>query len=114
MWGIAAGAFVLGIAGALGRGFWGVRDDCQSWVNQPRLPLVHNDWWAKNRGCVARTPAGDEVVHSEDFGSKATGWAWQFAIFAVGALPAAADERLRRQDSGEHGASPLHFVVGDG
>jgi len=33
-------------------------------------------------------PRGDEVLHSEDLRSKATGWAWQFAIFAVGALPA--------------------------
>jgi hypothetical protein len=90
LWGIAVGFFALGIAGAIGRGFWGVRDDCQSWVNSHGYQLVHNDWWAKNRGCAARTPAGDEVVHSEDFGNKATGWAWQFAIFTVGALPAAA------------------------
>jgi hypothetical protein len=33
-------------------------------------------------------PGGDEVLHSEDLGSKATGWVWQFAIFAVGTLPA--------------------------
>jgi hypothetical protein len=33
--------------------------------------LVHNDWWAKDRGCVARaTPGGDEVLHSEDLGSN--------------------------------------------
>ena len=37
---------------------------------------------------VARTPTGEEIVHSEDLGSKATGWVWQFAIFAVGTLPA--------------------------
>jgi hypothetical protein len=35
------------------------------------------------------TGAGEEIVHGEDLGSKATGWAWQFAIFAVGMLPAA-------------------------
>ena len=33
-------------------------------------------------------PGGDEVLHSEGLGTRATGWAWQFAIFAVGALPA--------------------------
>jgi hypothetical protein len=38
---------------------------------------------------VARTPTGEEIVHSEDLGSKATGWVWQFAIFAAGTLPAA-------------------------
>jgi hypothetical protein len=25
-------------------------------------------------------PGGDEVLRSEDLGSKATGWVWQFAI----------------------------------
>jgi hypothetical protein len=49
---------------------------------------VQNDWWAKSRGCPARTPIGDEILHSEGLGTKATGWAWQFAIVAVGALPA--------------------------
>jgi hypothetical protein len=33
-------------------------------------------------------PIGDEILHSEGVGTKATGWAWQFAIVAVGALPA--------------------------
>jgi hypothetical protein len=89
LWGIAIAAFLLGIGGAIAWGFWGVRDDCRSWVNSQGYQLVRNDWWAKNRGCVARTPAGGEVVHSEDFGSKATGWGWQVAIFVVGALPAA-------------------------
>jgi hypothetical protein len=79
LWGIALVAFVLGICGAFFRGFWGVSHGYQ---------LVQNDWWAKDRGCVARTPTGDEIVHSEDLGSKATGWLWQFAIFAVGTLPA--------------------------
>jgi hypothetical protein len=32
--------------------------------------------------------SGDETLHSEDLESKATGWLWQFAIFAVGTLPA--------------------------
>jgi hypothetical protein len=50
--------------------------------------LVHDDWWAKSRGCVARTPAGDELYHSEAFRSKAIGWAWQFTIFAAAILPA--------------------------
>jgi hypothetical protein len=31
-----------------------------------------------------------QLWDSEDIRSKATGWAWQFAIFAVGTLPAAA------------------------
>jgi hypothetical protein len=34
-------------------------------------------------------PDGIEVVHSQSLDSKATGWVWQFAIFAAGALPAA-------------------------
>jgi hypothetical protein len=90
LWGIALLAFVLGSCGALARGFWGASDDCLSWVNGNRYQLVRDDWWAKDRGCVARTPGGDEVVHSEEFGNKATGWAWQFGIFALGAMPAAA------------------------
>jgi hypothetical protein len=53
LWGIAVASFALGIAGAIGRGFWGVRDDCQSWVNSHGYQLVHNEWWAKNRGCAA-------------------------------------------------------------
>ena len=57
-------------------------------LNSHGYQLVHNDWWAKSRGCAARTPSGDEILHSEDLESKATGWLWQFAIFAVGTLPA--------------------------
>jgi len=87
-WGIALVAFFAGIGGALTRGFWGVSQDCRTWVNSNGYQLLQNDWWPKSRGCVARTPGGDEVAHSEDLRSKATGWAWQFAIFAVGALPA--------------------------
>jgi hypothetical protein len=45
---------------------------------------------SKTRGYVAKTPGGDELSHSEDIRSKATAWAWQFAIFFVGTLPAAA------------------------
>ena len=86
--GVAVVAFLLGIGGALARGFWGVSQDCHAWANSHGYQFLHNDWWAKSRGCVARTPGGDEVLHSEDLGSKATGWAWQFAIFVVGALPA--------------------------
>jgi hypothetical protein len=77
---------LIGIA--LVRGFWGVSQDCHEWVDGRGYRLVHNDWWAKNRGCVARTPTGDELTHSEEFRSKAIGWGWQFAIFAVGSLPA--------------------------
>ena len=58
-------------------------------MNSHGYQLVHNDWWAKTRGCVARTPAGDEVFHSEALRSKAIGWTWQLAIFAGGTLPAA-------------------------
>jgi hypothetical protein len=68
--------------------FVGVSQDCRAWVDSHGYQLVHNDWWAKTRGCVARTPGGDEVLHSEDLRSKAIGWEWQFAIFAVGMLPA--------------------------
>jgi len=89
LWGIAVVVFVLGICGAFVRGFWGVSHDCQSWVDSHGYHLVQNDWWAKDRGCVARTPTGADIVHSEDLGSKATGWVWQFAIFAAGTLPAA-------------------------
>jgi hypothetical protein len=88
LWGIALVAFLVGIGGAVAGGFWGVSRDCDVWVNSNGYQLMHNDWWAKSRGCVARTPSGDEVAHSEDLRSKATGWAWQFAIFAVGTLPA--------------------------
>jgi hypothetical protein len=88
LWGIALIAFLMGIGGALARGFWGVSDDCHAWVTSQGYQLVHNNWWAKNRGCVARTPGGDEVRHSEDLGNKAIGWVWQFAIFAAGGLPA--------------------------
>lgn len=86
--GIALVAFLAGVAGALIRGFWGVSQDCHDWVDSHGYQLVRDDWWAKNRGCVARTPAGDELQHSEDLRSKATGWLWQFAIFAGGTLPA--------------------------
>jgi hypothetical protein len=88
LWGIAVVAFLLGIGGALARGFWGVSQDCHVWANSHGYRLTQNEWWAKNRGCVATTPGGDEVLHSEGLASKATGWAWQFAIFAVGTLPA--------------------------
>ncbi|MGA7134667.1 MAG: hypothetical protein WBZ15_20400 [Mycobacterium sp.] len=41
--------------------------------------LVHDDWWAKNGGCVATAPDGGERPGG-----------WQFAIFALGTVPAAA------------------------
>jgi hypothetical protein len=88
LWGIAVVAFLIGVCGAFFRGFWGVSQDCQAWVTSHGYQLVQNDWWAKSRGCAARMPGGDEILHSEDLGRKATGWAWQFAIFAVGAVPA--------------------------
>ena len=104
LWGIAFIAFLTGIGGALIRGFWGVSDDCHAWVNSHGYQLVQNDWWAKSRGCAARTPSGDETLHSEGLGSKATGWAWQFAIFAVGALPAVGMIVLVSRRSGGTGA----------
>ena len=88
LWGIAVVAFLIGVCGALFRGLWGVSQDCHAWVDSHGYQLVQNDWWAKSGGCAARTPSGDDIRHSEGLGSKATGWAWQFAIFAVGALPA--------------------------
>ena len=91
VWGIAVVVFfLLGVGGALIRGFWGVSQDCHAWANSHGYQLLQNAWWAKDRGCVARTPGGDEVLHSEGLASKATGWAWQFATFAVGTLPAIA------------------------
>jgi hypothetical protein len=86
--GIALIAFLAGICGALVRGFWGVSEDCHEWVDGHGYQLLHNDWWAKSRGCVGRTPAGDALYHSEEFRSKAIGWAWQFTIFTAGTLPA--------------------------
>jgi hypothetical protein len=88
LWGIAVVVFLLGIGGALARGFWGVSQDCHAWANSHGYQLPQSAWWAKDRGCVARTPGGGEVLHSEGLASKATGWTWQFAIFAVGTLPA--------------------------
>ncbi len=85
---IALVAILAGGCGALVRGFWGVSQDCHDWVNGNGYQLVHNDWWAKSRGCVARTPAGDELYHDEGLGNKAIGWAWQCGIFAAGTLPA--------------------------
>ena len=70
LWGIALVVFLLGIGGALARGFWGVSQDCHAWANSHGYQLLHNDWWAKSRGCEARTPGGDEVLHSEDSEAK--------------------------------------------
>jgi hypothetical protein len=33
LWGIAVVVFLLGIGGALVRGFWGVSQDCHAWAN---------------------------------------------------------------------------------
>jgi hypothetical protein len=101
LWGMAVGAVLLGIGGAIARGYWGVSHDCRSWASSHGYQLVHDDWWAKNRGCVAQTPGGEQVVHSEDFGNKATGWVWQFAILVAGALPAAAMVALTVRRTGE-------------
>jgi hypothetical protein len=103
--GIALVAFLDGICGALVCGFWGVSQDCHEWVDSHGYQLVHDLWWAKSRGCVARTPAGDELNHGEEIRSEAIGWAWQFAIFALGALPATAivavsTQRWRRRSPG--------------
>lgn len=86
---IALVGLAAGICGAIAYGLWGVSQDCHQWVSTNGYQLVRDDWWAKNRGCQARTPAGAEVVHSEGLGNKAIGWAWQLAIFVSGALPAA-------------------------
>jgi len=85
---IALVTFLAGVCGALIRGFWGVSQDCHQWVDSHAYQLVRDGWWAKTRGCVAKTPAGDELYHSEELGSKAIGWVWQIAIFAGGTLPA--------------------------
>jgi len=98
---VAAVALLGGVVGALAYGFWGVSQDCHAWVDGHGYQLVHNYWWAKTRGCLATTPTGDEVFHSEGLGGKATGWVWQFAIFALGAVPAVvliAVVSLRRAD----------------
>jgi hypothetical protein len=104
--GIAVIAFLTGVCGAIIRGFWGVSQDCHEWVDSHGYRLVHDNWWAKDRGCVARTSAGDELYHNEELRSKAIGWAWQFAIFASGNLPAAvivtvSAYRSRRRAAGE-------------
>jgi hypothetical protein len=88
LWGIAVVAFVLGICGAFFADSGVSATTASPGSTATATKLVQNDWWAKDRGCVARTPTGDEIVHSEDLGSKATGWVWQFAIFAVGTWPA--------------------------
>jgi hypothetical protein len=103
---IALAAFLAGGCGAIIRGFWGASQDCREWVDSHGYQLVQDDWWAKNRGRLARTPAGDELYHSEELHSKAIGWAWQFAVFAVGTLPAAiiltvSALRSRRRAAGE-------------
>ncbi len=47
LWGIAFVAFLIGVGGALIRGFWGVSQDCHAWVNGNSYEVVQNDWWAK-------------------------------------------------------------------
>ena len=42
----------------------------------------------QDRRLCGENTGGDEVVHNIDFGGKAKVWVWQFAIFAVGTLPA--------------------------
>jgi hypothetical protein len=88
LWGIALVAILLGIVGAIAFGFWGVSRDCHSWVDDHGYQLVHFDWWAKTQGCEARTPAGDEILHTEPLGRKLVNCVWQLGIFAVGTLPA--------------------------
>ncbi|WP_197516928.1 MULTISPECIES: hypothetical protein [unclassified Mycobacterium] len=79
---------VAGGCGALAFGYWETSRDCSGWVDAHGYQLVRDEWWAKTRGCVALTPAREEVYHDEEFRSKAIGWAWQFAIFGAGTLPA--------------------------
>jgi hypothetical protein len=86
-WGIALVAVLIGFCGAIVYGFWGVAQDCHTWVNSHGYQFGHFDWWLKKNDCVARTPGGDEVFHNIDLGSKAKVWVWQFAIFALGTLP---------------------------
>lgn len=85
---IALAALAAGVGGAIARGFSGVSQGCHEWVSGHGYQLVHDEWWAKYRGCLAKTPAGDEVYHSEELSAKAVGWAWQLAIFALGTVPA--------------------------
>ena len=96
--GIALAAFLIGFCGALIRGFWGVSHDCQSWVSSHCYQLVQNDWWPRRAVVSQKTPGGDELFRSEDIRSKATGWAWPFAIFAIGTLPAAAMIAICQQE----------------
>ena len=85
--GIALVAFAIGVCGALIRGFWGVSQDCHEWVERNGYQLIHDRWWAKSRGCVARAPDGTELYHDEELRNKAVGWAVQFGIFAAGTSP---------------------------
>ncbi len=85
---VALGGILLGGGGALAFGYRGTSRDCHAWAEAHGYQLVRDDWWAKTRGCLARTPDGRELHHGEEFRSKAIGWAWQFGIFAAGALPA--------------------------
>ena len=50
LWGIAVVVFLLGIGGALVRGFWGVSQDCHAWANSYGYQLLQNAWWAKDPG----------------------------------------------------------------
>jgi hypothetical protein len=86
--GVALIVAMAGFCGAIGYGSWRVSQDCHEWANSNGYQLVQDDWWAKTGGCVARKPDGGELIHSEELGNKAIGWAWQSAIFAAGTLPA--------------------------
>ncbi len=87
-WGIALVALLIGACAAVIYGFWGVGQDCHAWLNSHGYQLEHFDWWAKTNDCVAKTPGGDAVFHNIDLGGKAKVWVSQFAIFALGTLPA--------------------------
>jgi hypothetical protein len=86
-WGIALVAVVIGACAALICGFWGVNQECHTWVNSHGYQLEYYDWWAKTGGCVAKTPGGDEIDHTINLAAKAKVWVWQFAIFALSTLP---------------------------
>jgi hypothetical protein len=51
---LALVAFLVGVCGALIRGFWGVSHDCQAWAASQGYQLMQNDWWAKNQGLCSK------------------------------------------------------------
>ncbi len=70
---VALVGILLGGGGALAFGYRGTSRDCHAWAEAHGYQLVRDDWWAKTRGCLARTPDGRELYHDEEFRSKAIG-----------------------------------------